>query len=620
VRGGRRASLPPSGWSPPDRLPGGVSGAVVLFHEESTGRTVRFDGSDLPVSEPVRNWLVRRLAERAGARSGVKRAPSFRSSCQAVRDFARALAQCEPPPDRPADITAEHIRVFKSRFEDPQTRRNCVARLRIVLRGCPELPEAARRELFETRLPVKQTSEQITAYSEVEWQQITTALRRDIRLCRDRVRAGIRLLERFRSGEVGEGDPDAELAHLLDVFMQTGDLPRRSDGGGTPAVQRCGGVTTVMRMLTLSQQEATAFALLLSVLTAENIGTVGKWPALHQRPDGVGGGGGETTVALVEQRKPRRGPDREHRVAAVENLPMSLRAALERPAQDEALFHSPLRLYELLVELTAPARLISGLTGAFVYRRLANAVKSNALWSDEVRVERWARSRSFPTVNRAEEGGPPGIDVRRIRQTALEIQRRPVSHTARTLRDHYLRRSQTVRDQSQHLVAEVLQDEVAKARVTAEVVVLPSRLLALATEDLSAAAAEAGVPPETLRSMLTAERDTAVVACRDHRDSPHAPAGEACPASFLHSCLNCPNARALPHHLPVQIALHDRLKALRLNLDPQVWEARYATPLARLHDILGHYSAAEHTHARASITDQHHALITSLLDGRTDLR
>ncbi|CAG7603329.1 hypothetical protein JT723_29925 [Streptomyces bryophytorum] len=618
MRGGRRAALPPSGWSPPERLPDGVSGAVVLFREENTGRTVRFDCSDLPVSPPVRDWLVRRLAERAGARSGVKRATSFRTGYQVVRDFARVLAHCEPSPGRPADITAGHIKAFKARYEDPQTRRTCVARLRIVLRGCTELPEAARRELFETRLPVKQVSEQVTAYSEDDWQQIMTALRRDVRLCRDRIRNGIHLLERLRAGDLGGDSPNAEPARLLDLFARTGDLPRQSDGGGTPAVQRCGGVTALVRMLTLSQQEATAFALLLSILTAENIGTVAKWPAAHARPDGSGDGA--VAVALVEQRKPRRGPDREQRVAAVEDLPVSLRTVLERVQEDEPLFHSPLQIYELLLELTSPARLISGLTGAFVHRRLANPTKSDALWSDEIRVERWARTRGFPPAKLAREDGPPGIDVRRIRQTALEIQRRPVSHATRTLRDHYLRRSRTVRDQSKHVVAEALHEEVGKAREAAKVVVLPSRLLDLAAEELDTAAAEAGLEPTTLKNMLSGELDTAVVSCRDHRDSPHAPPGVACPASFLHSCLNCPNARALPHQLPIQVALHDRLEALRPNMDPALWDMRYATPLARLSDILGHYSAAEREHARGSATDRHHTLITSLLDGRTDVR
>ncbi|WP_206305496.1 hypothetical protein [Actinacidiphila soli] len=617
MRGGRRAALPPSDWSPPERLPGGVSAAVVLFHEECTGRTVRFDCSDLPVSELVRDWLVRRLAERAGARSGVKRAKSFRSGYQVVRDFAQTLARCEPPPGHPADITAAHIRAFTSRYSDPQTRRTCVARLRIVLRGCAELPEAARRELFETRLPVKKVSEQITGYSEGEWQQIMTALRRDVRLCRDRVRGSLQLLERFHAGELVPDGAEAELGSLLDRFATTGDLPRGRDGGGTPEVKRHGGVVTVMRMLSLSQQEASAFALLLAALTAENLGTVAKWPAVYRR---TGGGAGTPSAALVEQRKPRRGPEREHRVAAVENLPASLNSVLEQTYGVDPLFHSPLRVYDLLLELTAPARRITGSTGAFVNRRVSDRSGQGTCWSDEIRVERWARTRGFPPVTRDGEQGLPGIDVRRIRQTALEIQRRPVSHQRSTLRDHYLQRSRTVREQSQKVVAEALQEQVAKARTAAEVVVLSPRLLSLAAQDPSTAAAEAGFDPAVLKSMACGERDTGVVACRDHRESPHAAAGEACPASFLNGCLNCANARALPHHLPVQIALHDRLAALRPNLDPPVWEARYAKPMAQLRDILTHYSAAEQNQARASVTDRHHTLISALLDGRTDLR
>lgn len=617
MRGGRRAALPPSGWSAPERLPDGVSGAVVLFHEESTGRAVRFDCSGLPVSEPVRNWLVRRLAERAGARSGVKRAKSFRSSYQVVRDFARALAQCEPSPGRPADITAEHIRVFKSRYEDPQTRRTCVARLRIVLRGCEEFSEAARRELFQTRLPVLRVSEQVTAYSEADWQQIMTALRRDVRLCRDRIRNGLRLLEQFRAGELEPNSTETELGGLLDLFATSGDLPRGRDGGGTAEVKRHGGVVPVMRMLSLSQQEAGAFALLLAALTAENLGTVAKWPAVYRRADG---GTGAPSVALVEQRKPRRGPESEHRVAAVEDLPTSLSAVLEQAYGDEPLFHSPLRIYDLLLELTAPARWITGSTGAFVNRRVSDRGGQGSCWSDEIRIERWARSRGFPPVTRDGEQGRPGIDVRRIRQTALEIHRRPVSHSRNTLRDHYLRRSRTVREQSQKVVAEALEEQVAKARTAAEVAVLSPQLFSLAVRDPEAAAGKAGLAPEVLKSMASGERDTGVVACRDHRESPHAPVGEACPASFLSGCLNCANARALPHQLPVQIALHDRLTALQPNLDPQTWQARYALPLARLRSILDHYSAAEQAVARGAVTTRHTALIDTLLSGRTDLR
>lgn len=209
------------------------AGRTPGFYEESTGRTVRFDCSDLPVSEPARNWLIRRLAERAGARSGVKRAQSFRTGYQVVRDFARSLAECKPPPRHPSEITAEHIRAFASRYEDPQTRRTCVARLRNVLRGCSELPEPARHELFQTRLPVKQTSVQITAYSEAEWQQITTALRRDVRLCRDRIRGGLRLLEQFRAGELDAGSAEAELGDHVRAGQGA-----RSDSSAAPSDHR----------------------------------------------------------------------------------------------------------------------------------------------------------------------------------------------------------------------------------------------------------------------------------------------------------------------------------------------------------------------------------------------
>src|SRR5690606_14996341 len=221
----------------------------------------------------------------------------------------------------------------------------------------------------------------------------------------------------------------------LDVFAASGDLPRARDGEGTAEVKRHGGVVPVMRMLSLSQQEAGAFALLLAALTGENLGTVAKWPAVYRRTDG---GTGASSVALVEQRKPRRGPESEHRVAALEDLPASLSTMLEQASGDEPLFHSPLRDYGLVLELTGPAP---------------------------------------------------------------EIQRRPVSHSRNTLRDHYLRRGETVREQSRRVVAEALEEQVVKARTAAEVTVLSPRLLSLATQDPDAAATEAGLAPEMLKSM-----------------------------------------------------------------------------------------------------------------------
>jgi hypothetical protein len=134
------------------------------------------------------------------------------------------------------------------------------------------------------------------------------------------------LLARFREGEFAPGSKEEALGRMLEEFATTGDLPRNESGALRDEVSRLGGAMAISGMLSLTRDESTAFAMLLSVLTAENFGTVKMWPALHTRPDG-----GVTTqaVALLEETKPRRGPDREHMVAALEDLPASLRELAE---------------------------------------------------------------------------------------------------------------------------------------------------------------------------------------------------------------------------------------------------------------------------------------------------
>lgn len=99
----------------------------------------------------------------------------------------------------------------------------------------------------------------------------------------------------------------------------------------------------------------------------------------------------------------------------------------------------------------------------------------------------------------------------------------------------------------------------------------------------------------------------------------HAPAGVPCPASFL-SCLDCPNARALPRHLPVQVAVANQMAALRPHLDPAVWATRYGPRLGQLASIIGSYTAAEQEQARGALDERQRRLVDDLMDGRLDLR
>jgi hypothetical protein len=90
----------------------------------------------------------------------------------------------------------------------------------------------------------------------------------------------------------------------LDQFAKTGDLPRYQ----APSVKQnhrwevlgFGGAKAVSWMLCLTRDESTAFALLMSALTAENFGTVKQWPAAHTGPDGGTGPPGRRPGRGVE--------------------------------------------------------------------------------------------------------------------------------------------------------------------------------------------------------------------------------------------------------------------------------------------------------------------------------
>ncbi len=125
--------------------------------------------------------------------------------------------------------------------------------------------------------------------------------------------------------------------------------------------------------------------------------------------------------------------------------------------------------------------------------------------------------------------------------------------------------------------------------------------------------------PVVLKRLAAGEQDTIVASCTDYLGGPHAEAGQPCPASFL-TCLSCRNARALPHQLPVQIAVRDHLATLRPNLDPPVWRTRWQSLLDLLEDIIVHYTPAEQDQARREVTPRQRRLAADLLAGTWDLR
>lgn len=622
-RGGRRAVLPGAGWAVPERLMDG--GLAVRFIAEKTGEEQIFDFAGLPAEPDVARWLARAFARRTGPRHGIKSAGPARNMFNAVKVFAQVLSQQQPPVTGVTGVTAACIQAFSEHCGGQGRSRHRIDTLRSLLRDDPELPARARKMLVLDWAAPRQPGParpKDPEYTDAEWQQIMTAVRKDVRTARDRIRAGRALLTGYRAGDLAAGSAEEAEGRLLDIFDRTGDVPRYGGHWQAPvrAVGAAGGIAALASRLCLTLHEMTAFALLLTALTGENFGTVAAWPAVCYRPDGGRGEG--PNLALIEEVKPRRGPEREHMVAPLEDLPPAIAGVLTAPGEEDRLFRSPLRVYQLLVELTEVSRRHGGHTGAFTARAAFPGPSGESAWVCGVgayHVHRWARDHGFPASRDAGRAGRPPVSVRRIRQTVTERRRRPVAHTRATMNDQYLMPSRKVRSDSQAVVAAALEDEVGKARARQQVPVFTAAFAARFAGDPDGAAREAGLEAAVIRRLLAGEQDTVLAACTDHLASPHAGPGQPCPASFL-SCLDCPNARALPRQLPAQIAAAEHIAALRPHLSPAVWQARFRPRLDQLEEIAGSYTPAERELARQQVTAQLRQTISELLDGRWDLR
>ena len=583
-----------------------------MFIEETGGGSKVFDFAALPVSELVQQWLAASFARQVTVRSGVKRLGTAENLAGIARMFAVALSEHPVPVEAPQDITAEHFLAFRSRHEHLKSLGGYVGSLRRLLRGDEELSPGARAALGAIRVRRFAQETRDPEYTDAEWQEITTAVRRDIRVARDRIRHGRDLLARFRAGAVEAGSGEDVLGRLLDVFDRTGDLPRYQGGSYTREVREVGGIPRVASLLCLSLDELTAFALLLTALTGQNFGTVVTWPAAHYRPDG---GLTEDGPVLVESVKPRRGPEREHMVVSLEDV-------LAGADLEHRLLRSPLRIYRLLLDLGETARRLGVLDTLFAGRAAHPGRGATTCWAGAPtsnHVLRWAQGHGFPDAGSALPGGRPAVSVRRLRTTAIERRRRPVAHTVRTMRDTYLMPSPRVQEESRQVVTDALRAEVDKARGHYAVPVFTSAIVTLAREDPQAAAEAIGLDPDRLKELVNGTQDTALASCVDHVASPHDPPGQPCSASFL-TCLDCVNARALPHQLPVQLAAADSIQALRPHLDPQGWSVRFAPRLQQLRDIASAFDTAEVARARHAITPDHQRLVAELLEGRWDLR
>ncbi len=281
--------------------------------------------------------------------------------------------------------------------------------------------------------------------------------------------------------------------------------------------------------------------------------------------------------------------------------------------------HTPFGVYMLAWELTASSRTITDSlrllvyvvhkgTGGRGFRDTPSKTLTGA-WGQELNLV-------------AEPAGPGPVQrlivsAGRMRVTHAAREQKPVAHTTGTLATTYLRRDRSTLREYQNLVADVLASEVNKARAVGIIPQLTAADLAEAHRDPATVAARFGVSEDMLGLLISRDADTVLAGCTDNLNSPHSPAGQPCRASFL-KCLGCPCARAMPHHLPLQLVARDLVQERRTQLSALRWAQRFAFPFAQLDDLLDQAGPAAVERARREITDTDRDTVVRLLNRELD--
>ncbi len=532
---------------------------------------------------------------------------------QDLRLFAEVVAGAARPARTVAQLTPAHLDAFRLRCGTNSRR---VTSLKTLFRAVPDVPAGFAARLYA---PVKgQPGKRAEAYSRGEFARVAAAAREDLRVAARRIRRTRAFLQTWRDGAI---DPHRHpvawrRGHVLDHVDRHADVPRNSRGRST--VRDVGDVAPLVTSLHLTQREVAAFVVVFACLTGQNPATLQTLPVAHHRADG--GVDTATGTALVDVVKPRRGRYRAHMTIPLTDLPAWLDAPAQPPggrrARDE--LRTPFGVYLLAVELAASSRAALGSDRLLVYWSVTSGKGRGGglrVAGDEL-IPLWGRA--HPVARDGADGGPLVLDGRRLRRTFVEIHQKPVAHTEQTLASQYLLRNRTSLADYQRVVARVLAEQVDRARVATALRTLTPADVAAARHDPQQVADRFDLDAATLKQVLAGQLDTVLAACVDHTNSPHAPAGQPCTASFM-LCLSCPCARAEPRHLPVQVLTLDALDARRADLTPLAWAHRFATAYAQLTDLLAQFPTAAVDAARREATDEQRDLVCRFLNREMDL-
>ncbi|MBF6221808.1 hypothetical protein IU479_27310 [Nocardia abscessus] len=599
---------------------------VVRCFPQGGGEHHDFDFTQLPLAAEIQRGLAMAFASRTAPGGRVASMGTCHRLFRSCRLFAVYLAELLQPPQRLADLSAEHIDgyLLHRREKAVVSASRDLGEVKRLLRRADGLSEELRLKLRE-RDPHCEPSLGRASYSRVEFAQIAAAARGELRVAAARIRRNRVLLERYRAGELEDADRRLELLDYVDCH---GDVPRlhnrsKPENAGPPPawVRRHGAPVEVMIQLHLLASEAMAGVFLMAILTGQNCSVILDLEVGHHRADGHSGA---TGTAILDTRKPRRGR-RAYMNLALSDVPDWITIP-DQPedlsARDE--LHTAFGVYALMIELTARSRAAAGTDQLFLCYNVSGGREIGRglrRVDPDVLYPVWSKSHNLMSEQADEDGNPIPLHVTmdRLRLTYLELHQKPVAHRATTLVKDYLAQNRTSFSDYQKVVAAALTEEVAKTRVRAVMTRLSTQDLARARTEPDQAAEEHGLDLTIFKRMIAGELDTVMAACVDDGSGPQSADGQPCRASFMH-CLECPCARALPHHLPIQTLVHDRLEARKSEMPPLAWVQRFGLAHARLADLLARHDQIDVDDARTAASDADHALVERLLNRELDLR
>ncbi len=587
---GHPAGQPDPAWRPILRR----RGLIVTFVSEDGTHSKDFDFGSLPGNGGVRHDFAVAFEDATGVLGVSKRLRGAGALWQAARHACCWLADNRPGIQGLVDVSAADARLLALSCRVPSGP-GPLHSLKTLLRCSPVVSDEARQAFTRVRHPKTNTARQ--PYSADELRRITVVARGMVRRARTRLHTHWTIVADFRAGRFNHlprADPMRSLAEALDHCAREGDFPRTASGARAfvtrRAVKAADGCR-LMSLLHLNPGEAWAFGVLLAALTGLNLSTLDALPAPHRHATSPE----EPGIVFVSTDKPRRGR-RSAMTVPVTALRPELRPRSgdnRRTAVANTSLTTAYGVFMVLLELTEPARALTGSQQAFLYysaqpdhaeqKLFGRGITSTASGFDARR--RWMAP--WLTGEPGHDALLLGISMDRLRKTYLEQVRAPTAHTPATLAG-YLGRMESVRSEGFQIVREALDEQVTHALARRFIAVHPT-----GQDDGSG-------------------RDTVLGNCADFEHSPVD--GKRCRLSFT-ACLDCSNARAFPRHLPVQLVVADRLRDLRKELPLGQWIADHAGPLAQLDDIFAEFEPAQLAAAHAQITDSDHRTVDLLLAG-----